>query len=112
MAALLEIRDLTVEFPPAGGGAWLPAVRNLSLSIAPGEALGLVGESGCGKSVSALATLRLLPPQVRMRGGGIFFEGRNLLELDEEEMRQMRGAGIAMIFQRSEERRVGKECRL
>ena len=47
MAALLEIRDLTVEFPPAGG-AWLPAVCNLSLSIAPGEELGLVGESGCG----------------------------------------------------------------
>lgn len=97
MGALLEIRELTVEFP-AAGGAWLPAVRDLSLSLAPGEALGLVGESGCGKSVTALAILRLLPPQARARGA-IFFEGRNLLELSEEEMRQVRGAGIAMVFQ-------------
>ena len=97
MAALLEVRDLTVEFP-AAGGAWLPAVRDLSLTLAPGEALGLVGESGCGKSVSALATLRLLPPQARARGA-ILFDGRNLLELGEEEVRQVRGAGIAMVFQ-------------
>jgi oligopeptide/dipeptide ABC transporter ATP-binding protein len=97
VAALLEVRELAVEFP-AAGGAWLPAVRDLSLSLAPGEALGLVGESGCGKSVSALATLRLLPPQARARGG-IFFQGRNLLELGEEEVRQVRGAGIAMVFQ-------------
>ena len=96
MAALLEVRDLTVEFP--AGGAWLPAVRDLSLSLAPGEALGLVGESGCGKSVTALAVLRLLPPQARALGG-ILFEGRNLLELGEEEMRQVRGARIAMVFQ-------------
>ena len=97
MAPLLELRDLTVEFP-AAGGAWLPAVRDLSFSIAPGEALGLVGESGCGKSLSALATLRLLPPLARTRGS-IFFAGRNLLELGEEEMRQVRGAGISMVFQ-------------
>ncbi|HEV2022718.1 MAG TPA: ABC transporter ATP-binding protein [Terriglobales bacterium] len=97
MAALLEVRELTVEFP-AAGGLWLPAVRDLSLSLAPGEALGLVGESGCGKSVTALAILRLLPPQARARGG-IFFEGRNLLDLSEEEMRQVRGARIAMVFQ-------------
>ena len=96
MAHLLEIRDLTVEFPARE--TWLPAVRDLSLSLAPGEALGLVGESGCGKSVTALATLRLLPPQARARGA-IFFEGRNLLELGEEEMRQVRGARIAMVFQ-------------
>jgi oligopeptide/dipeptide ABC transporter ATP-binding protein len=97
VAALLEVRDLTVEFP-AAGGAWLPAVRDLSLSLAPGEALGLVGESGCGKSLTALAILRLLPPQARARGA-ILFEGRNLLDLSEEEMRQVRGAGIAMVFQ-------------
>ena len=97
MPPLLEVRDLTVEFP-AAGGAWLPAVRDLSLTVAPGEALGLVGESGCGKSMTALATLRLLPPQARARGA-IFFEGRNLLELNEEQMRQARGARIAMVFQ-------------
>jgi oligopeptide/dipeptide ABC transporter ATP-binding protein len=93
---LLEIRDLTVEFPARE--AWVPAVRELSLSLAPGEALGLVGESGCGKSVTALATLRLLPPQARARGA-ILFEDRNLLELPEEEMRQVRGARITMVFQ-------------
>ncbi|MDP9263415.1 MAG: ABC transporter ATP-binding protein [Acidobacteriota bacterium] len=76
----------------------MPAVRDLSLTLAPGEALGLVGESGCGKSVTALAILRLLPPQARARGA-ILFAGRNLLELGEEEMRQVRGAGIAMVFQ-------------
>ena len=96
MAALLELRDLMVEFPARSG--WAPAVRDLSLSLAPGETLGLVGESGCGKSVTALATLRLLPPQARARGA-ILFEGRNLLDLGEEEMRQVRGAGIAMVFQ-------------
>ncbi len=98
MAALLELRDLTVEFPPTSGPGWAPAVRDLSLAVAPGEALGLVGESGCGKSVTALATLQLLPPQARARGQ-ILLEGRNLLELDEEEMRQVRGARIAMVFQ-------------
>ena len=96
MAALLELHDLTAEFPTAGG--WAPAVRELSLAVAPGEALGLVGESGCGKSVSALATLRLLPPQARA-SGGVIFEGRDLLGLGDEEMRQVRGAGIAMVFQ-------------
>ena len=96
MPPLLEVRDLTVEFPARE--AWLPAVRELSLSLAPGEALGLVGESGCGKSLTALATLRLLPPQARARGA-ILFEGRNLLELSEEEMRQVRGARITMVFQ-------------
>ena len=96
MAPLLEIRDLTVEFP--ANREWLPAVRDLSLTVAPGEALGLVGESGCGKSVTALATLRLLTPQARARGA-VLFEGRDLLELGEEEMRQVRGARIAMVFQ-------------
>ena len=96
MAPLLEIRELTVEFP--ANRAWRPAVRDLSLNVAPGEALGLVGESGCGKSVTALATLRLLPPQARACGA-LLFEGRNLLELGEEEMRQVRGARIAMVFQ-------------
>jgi ABC-type glutathione transport system ATPase component len=96
VAALLELRDLSVEFPARGG--WAPAVRDLSLSIASGETLGLVGESGCGKSLSALAALRLLPPQARA-SGQVLLEGRNLLELDEESMRQVRGARIAMIFQ-------------
>ena len=81
MTALLELRNLAVEFPAVAGG-WAPAVRDLSLALAPGETLGLVGESGCGKSVTALATLRLLPPQARARGE-ILLDGRNLLQLGE-----------------------------
>jgi len=93
---LLEVRGLRVEFPV--GGVWLPAVRETSLTLDRGEALGLVGESGSGKSVSALALLRLLPPQARVTGA-IRFQGRDLLAAPEEEMRQVRGAGISMIFQ-------------
>ena len=93
---LLEVRGLRVEFPV--GGVWLPAVRELSFLLGRGEALGLVGESGSGKSVTALALLRLLPPQARMMGE-IRFEGRDLLRVSEDEMRQVRGAGISMIFQ-------------
>ena len=93
---LLEVRDLRVEFPV--GGVWLAAVREFSFTLGRGEALGLVGESGSGKSVTALALLRLLPPQARVTGE-IRFEGRDLLRASEDEMRQVRGAGISMIFQ-------------
>ncbi len=93
---LLEIRDLTVEF--AAGGRWLPAVREVSLSIATGEALGLVGESGSGKSVTALSILRLLPAPARMQGQ-VLFQGRDLAGLADDEMREVRGSGISMIFQ-------------
>jgi oligopeptide/dipeptide ABC transporter ATP-binding protein len=93
---LLEVRDLRVEFPV--GGVWLPAVRELSFTLGRGEALGLVGESGSGKSVTALALLRLLPPQARVTGA-VRLAGQELLGLDEEAMRQVRGAGISMIFQ-------------
>ncbi len=100
MSALLEVRNLTVEFPVAGGpeASGLPAVRDVSFTIAQGETLGVVGESGSGKSVTSLAIMGLLPPQAKV-SGEIVFEGRNLLQLDPEEMRRLRGSGIAMIFQ-------------
>lgn len=94
---LLEVNDLHVEF--AGGGRTVHAVRGLSYDIRPGETLGIVGESGSGKSVSALALLGLLPIRGRVSQGHIQFEGRNLVGLSEGELRRIRGARIAMIFQ-------------
>jgi len=73
-------------------------VRDVSFQVNSGEVLGLVGESGSGKSVTALAVLRLLPPQASVRGS-IRFRGQDLLEISEPDMRQIRGAGISMIFQ-------------
>ncbi len=76
------------------------AVDGVSLKIRPGETLGLVGESGCGKTVTALSILRLVPdPPGRIVGGAIIFEGRDLLSLPEEEIRKIRGRAISMIFQ-------------
>ena len=98
-APLLEVRDLRVEFAGRNNRP-VRAVRGLTYEIAPGESLGLVGESGSGKSVSALSLLGLLPRKVsRITGGTAVFEGRDLLTLRDEEMRKIRGARIAMIFQ-------------
>jgi oligopeptide/dipeptide ABC transporter ATP-binding protein len=104
---LLDIRNLTIEFPAAqrngrSASQTLPAVRDLTLSIAPGEVLGLVGESGSGKSITSLAIMRLLPPQARVNGEILFAENgqsRNLPTLSDDSMRQLRGSRIAMIFQ-------------
>ena len=96
MAALLEVRNLNIRFPSSQG--WLAAVRDVSFEIAPREVLGLVGESGSGKSVTSLAIMRLLVPQARV-SGEIRFEDRDLLALPEEDVRQLRGRRIAIIFQ-------------
>jgi peptide/nickel transport system ATP-binding protein/oligopeptide transport system ATP-binding protein len=94
--ALLEIRDLRVSF--AGEGGELPAVRGVSLRVGRGETLALVGESGCGKSVTALALMRLLDPNARV-SGSLRFRGEELAALDDAGMRRIRGAEIGMIFQ-------------
>ncbi|HTQ23973.1 MAG TPA: ABC transporter ATP-binding protein, partial [Candidatus Binataceae bacterium] len=75
------------------------AVDGVSFAVEPGKLMGLVGESGSGKTVSVLSVMRLLPESARVVGGAVMFEGRNLLELSEPEMRAVRGAKIAMIFQ-------------
>jgi oligopeptide/dipeptide ABC transporter ATP-binding protein len=95
---LLEIEDLRVEFQTQLGT--IKAVDGISYSVAAGETVAVVGESGCGKSVSALAVLRLVPsPPGEITGGSIRFEGRDLRTASEEEIRQVRGREISMVFQ-------------
>ncbi|NOY80127.1 MAG: ABC transporter ATP-binding protein [Kiritimatiellaeota bacterium] len=98
MDPLLHIQDLTVQFDTDEGV--LTAVEGVSLEIYPGEVLGLVGESGCGKSVTAMSVLRLVPsPPGRITGGRILFDGTDLLALPIRELRSIRGREIGMIFQ-------------
>ena len=96
--ALLEVNDLRTYFYTQEGV--VKAVDGTSYSVEEGETLGLVGESGCGKSVSALSILRLIPsPPGKIVSGEIMFQGQDLLKLDENEMRRIRGNDIAMVFQ-------------
>jgi oligopeptide/dipeptide ABC transporter ATP-binding protein len=95
---LLSVKDLSTHFFTEGGVA--RAVQDVSLSIKKGKTFALVGESGCGKSVTALSIMRLIPdPPGRIVGGKMMFRGRSLLELSERQMRSVRGNRIAMIFQ-------------
>ena len=95
--SLLSVRSLRAGF--VAGGRVLAAVDGVDFDLRAGETLALLGESGCGKSATALSLLRLLPAAGRILGGEVCFDGRDLLQLPEAEMRSVRGSGMAMIFQ-------------
>ena len=98
MSALLEVKGLKTRFYTQDGV--VHAVNGISYTLDEGETLGIVGESGCGKSVSVLSLLRLIPePPGKIVGGEALFEGRDLLKMDPEELRHVRGRKIAMVFQ-------------
>ena len=98
MATLLEVKDLKTHFFTMDGV--VKAVDGVSYDLEEGETLGLVGESGCGKSVSALSVMRLIPnPPGRIVGGEILLDGEDILKVDMDDMRNIRGAKIAMVFQ-------------
>ena len=99
MSALLEVKDLRCSFKLEGGGEFSP-VDGVSFSVEAGRTLGIVGESGCGKSVTSLSIMGLLPKgQGRISAGSVVFEGRDLATLKPEDMRSLRGNRMAMIFQ-------------
>src|SRR5437762_50334 len=98
LAPLLEVKDLHTEFRTGAGV--VRAVDGISYTVDPGETVAIVGESGSGKSVSALSVMRLIPdPPGRVTGGEVWFAGRDLMTLSEEEMRRMRGSEVGMVFQ-------------
>jgi oligopeptide/dipeptide ABC transporter ATP-binding protein len=97
MAHLLEVNNLQTHFPTRSG--LVRAVDGVSFHLDRGELLGLVGESGCGKSITALSVMRLVAPPGKIVNGEIRFDGKDLLKLSDAEMREMRGDDIAMIFQ-------------
>ena len=94
---ILDVRNLRVEFPTRRGT--LTALDDVSFSIAPGEVLGVVGESGAGKSITGMAIIRLLDPPGRIASGEVHLEGRRIDDLPHEEMRKLRGRRIGVIFQ-------------
>ena len=98
MAPLLQVKDLRTQFFTQDG--IVHAVNGVSFHVSKGETLGIVGESGCGKSVSMLSIMRLIPqPPGKIVGGQVLFEGTDMLQLDEDAVRRIRGNKIAMIFQ-------------
>jgi oligopeptide/dipeptide ABC transporter ATP-binding protein len=97
MSHLLEVKNLETHFPTRAGV--VKAVNDVSFHLDAGELLGLVGESGCGKSITSLSIMRLIAPPGKIVGGEILFKGENLLQMSDERMRAIRGDDISMIFQ-------------
>ena len=95
--SLLSVQNLSTEF--LSGGQWLEAVSDVSFDLRPGEILGLVGESGCGKSTIAYSVMRLLASNARISAGEVWLEDVNLLEASEEALQNLRGSRLSMIFQ-------------
>jgi oligopeptide/dipeptide ABC transporter ATP-binding protein len=96
---LLEVRRLATQLHHRRSG-WVPVVDDVSLSVRQGEIVGLVGESGCGKSMTAFSIMQLFPtPAARVASGEVIFKGRDLLKLPPDELRKVRGAELGMIFQ-------------
>src|SRR3989338_2419800 len=98
MKPILEVQHLTTHFYTERG--LLTAVNDVSFEVSPGQTIGIVGESGCGKSVTALSILRLIPePPGKIANGRILLDGKDIFQLTKEEMRNVRGNQISMIFQ-------------
>jgi len=98
MTAILEIRDLHVSYRSSGGGL-CPALTGVSFGLMPGEIMGVLGESGSGKSTLAGSLVGLLPSNARITGGNVQFEGKDLLRAKPDELRQIRGRRISLIYQ-------------
>src|SRR5437016_14245436 len=99
MPPLLQVTDLETHYVSFGGARLIKAVDGVSFTLNEGETVGIVGESGCGKTTTCLSIVGLLPSAARIVGGRIEFAGKNLTQLRQSEMRRIRGAQIAMILQ-------------
>src|SRR4026209_1397843 len=94
---VLECKDVSISYYTRAGA--VPAVYDFNLAVNPGEAVGIVGESGCGKSTVALAIMQYMGSNGKIVSGEILFEGRDMRTMNEEELRQIRGSRIAMVYQ-------------
>src|SRR6266571_2727463 len=97
MSSILDVRHLTTHYLTARG--WVRATEDISFTVEPGKALGIAGESGCGKTTVALSILKILPAGAKIRKGRIIFDGTDLVPLSDSEMRKIRWKGVSIVFQ-------------